>query len=758
MAGAQVVNDPIEYSNLIIKKLQVDMGDQAGMREWFEDVNNTSALRGRFMKLHQISTYLSNALGEGGTLGTLTINNKQVRIKMKSRKDYVSVVGDISRTVKYFLDNYKDIVDVRTEVGFAPGIDKFVRDILFGTENVVNGQVMSRFKGLFKFVGEGDRPDINQALLNGSVGGELLSETLYNQIVSPLNKYLSYNRGELTQADIKSKLTLKDVSRGWADVKDSFYIKRGRKDGVLDLDAIKLDLTEGKNLLYDFLTVESNNPFDMAMASLSSAYDTGLKVKRHAGHLQTNVEHLIFQGESRTLEKGVLDLESTSRQIFRMVKDEGSLARLAIISDRLASLQGELARLQANQYSNQYDVDKTAKRVDYYAGLKTELELLVGSKISVERLENVFRYSKGKKQGTQSAFGEDWVVWDSQGKNIKQVIREGETNTLDISPSDLVVRGGKKFEFHPAKRQDRLREKWIAYGKPQLEMVTEDGRMVAMDKLQYDGSVIPAYISFSSQYAKVGRNWGVHRDGERLAVERKALLNMYMNDIGNRYGLSDPLKRRAFLFKLMTPEIDQDTYVVKESNGKHSYDYKFTENEKISKTVYSYLTDVVEGQAFSRDQSMTRIEAKNIIQELSRKHALAFYGLTDPYSTVNIPFTRTASYIDKVSKRLVDIDKNILRPTNIVKGQEQEFNTAISMINQFINGDRLITPFDMARISRKIIGTRGAVDMFRVGESGNSNPVLVRKAGVRGSEPKQTVDQLLIDMAKRKRLCGSGRP
>jgi hypothetical protein len=758
MAGAQVVNDPIEYSNLIIKKLQVDMGDQAGMREWFEDVNNTSALRGRFMKLHQISTYLSNALGEGGTLGTLTINSKQVRIKMKSRKDYVSVVGDISRTVKYFLDNYKDIVDVRTEVGFAPGIDKFVRDILFGTENVVNGQVMSRFKGLFKFVGEGDRPDINQALLNGSVGGELLSETLYNQIVSPLNKYLSYNRGELTQADIKSKLTLKDVSRGWADVKDSFYIKRGRKDGVLDLDAIKLDLTEGKNLLYDFLTVESNNPFDMAMASLSSAYDTGLKVKRHAGHLQTNVEQLIFQGESRTLEKGVLDLESTSRQIFRMVKDEGSLARLAIISDRLASLQGELARLQANQYSNQYDVDKTAKRVDYYVGLKTELELLVGSKISVERLENVFRYSKGKKQGTQSAFGEDWVVWDSQGKNIKQVIREGETNTLDISPSDLVVRGGKKFEFHPAKRQDRLREKWIAYGKPQLEMVTEDGRMVAMDKLQYDGFVIPAYISFSSQYAKVGRNWGVHRDGERLAVERKALLNMYMNDIGNRYGLSDPLKRRAFLFKLMTPEIDQGTYVVKESNGKHSYDYKFIENEKISKTVYSYLTDVVEGQAFSRDQSMTRIEAKNIIQELSRKHALAYYGLTDPYSTVNIPFTRTASYIDKVSKRLVDIDKNILRPTNIVKGQEQEFNTAISMINQFINGDRLITPFDMARISRKIIGTRGAVDMFRVGESGNSNPVLVRKAGVRGSEPKQTVDQLLIDMAKRKRLCGSGRP
>jgi hypothetical protein len=440
-----------------------------------------------------------------------------------------------------------------------------------------------------------------------------------------------------------------------------------------------------------------------------------------------------------------------------MVKDEGKLAKLAIISDRLASLQGELARLQANQYSNQYDVDKVAKRVNYYSELKTELELLVASKIAVERLENVFRFSKGRKEGTQSAFGEDWVVWDSQGKNIKQVIREGETNKLDISPNDLVVRGGKSFEIHPAKRQDRLREKWIAYGKPQLEMATEDGRMVAMDQLQYEGSVVPAYRDFSSEYRKIGREWAVHRDGELLATQRKALLNMFMNDIGNSYGLSDPLKRRAFLFKLMTPEIDNSIYVVKESNGKHSYDYKFTENEKISKTVYSYLTDIVEGQSFSRDQSMTKIEANNMIKELSRKGALAFYGLTDPYSTVNIPFTRTAPYLDKVSKRLVDIDKNILRPTNVVKGQEHEFNSAISMINQFINGDRLITPFDMARIAKKIVGVRGGANMFRVGESGNSNPVLVRKAGVRGSEPKQTVDQLFDDMAKRRRYCGAGK-
>ena len=232
---------------------------------------------------------------------------------------------------------------------------------------------------------------------------------------------------------------------------------------------------------------------------------------------------------------------------------------------------------------------------------------------------------------------------------------------------------------------------------------------------------------------------------------------MFLNDINNRYGLSDPLKRRAFIFKLMTPEIDQNTYVVKESNGKFAYDYKFIENEKISKTVYSYLTDVKEGQSFSKENSMTAMEANSIIHELSRKGNLAYYALTDPYATVNIPFTRTESYLSKVSKRLVDIDRNILRPTNIVSGKEHEFNNAISMINQFINGDRLITPFDMARISRKFIGPRGGVNMFTVGESGNSNPVLVRKAGQKGSAPKLTVDQVFDDIARRKYQCGNVR-
>ena len=760
MAGSKVTNDPIVYADLIIKQLHNVIGDQAGIREWFLDTNNTSALRGRFVKLHQIASYLSNALGEGGTLGTLRIDNKQVRIDMKSRKDYVGVVGDISKAVKHFLDNYKDVVDVRVDQNFARGIDKFVRDILFGTENIVKGERVSGFKGLFNFVAEGKNKHINQDVINGAVGGDLLAQTLYNQIISPLNRYLSYNRGELTQADIKSKITLKDVHRGWSDVKGSYDTRfdkdaSGRYKEIDITDMIKLDLSQGKNTLKHFLETTSRNPFDMAMNSLSGAYDTGLKIKRHGGNRITDVEELILRGENDTLEKGdrLTYSRDVSSKIFRMVKNEGHVAKLSIISDKLSSLTGELAQLKASQYSNSYDIDRAARRVEYYAGLKKELEMLVSSKMAVERLENVFSFKNGRKEGTVSAFGQDWVVWNSKGKKIKQVIREGEVNQVEISPGDIIVRGGKNFEFNPPKRQDRLREKWIAYGKPMLEMVTGNGKMVSMNQMQYKGQIIPAYMDFTSQYSIVGRQWGQHRDGQRLSVDRKALLHHFLNDIGNRYGISDPLSRRALIFKLMTPEMDQNTYVVRERNGKFSYDFKLVENEKISKTVYSYLTDVKEQQSFSRDNAMTSIEADALIKELSRKAALSHYGLSDPYAAVDIPYTRTASYLSNLSKRLIDIDRNVLRPENVVQGQEHEFNNAITMINQFINGDRLITPFDMARMSKKIIGPRGSMNMFVAGEAGSSNPVLVRKPGAKGSLPKQTVDQLFTKLKERRFQC-----
>jgi hypothetical protein len=758
MAGARMTNDPVEYAGLILKNLEISVRDQATLSEWFKDVNNTAALRGRFVKMHQISTYLSNILGEGGTLGTLQINNKRHTIRMKSRKEYVKVVGDISKIVKYFLDNYKDIVDVRTQEGFTPGIDRFVRDILFGKRNISNGEVTSVFEGLFKIETVGAKKDIQKDYLDSSIGGDQLAEILYNRIVGPLNRYLSYNRGELTQADMKGKIRLKDISLGMSDFRDAFLIPKGQSADLIPIgDNIKLDLSPGKKHIYDFIHTITQNPFDIAMTSLSSAYDNALKVKRYAGHNKTDVESLISEGETKTLAGETTQYRSVSNEILQTVKNEGSLARLTIISDRLSSLNGELGKLQANQYSNEYDIGQIAKRVEYYANLKKELELKVASKISLERKDNVFTFKKDRSKGGVKAFGEDWVVWDSGGKNIKQVIRKDNFNEIDVKKGDIIVRGGRKFEFDPPKRQDRLREKWIAYGKPMLEMATGDGRMVAMDRIAYDGTVVPAYIDFSSEYRKITREWMEHRDAETLVTARKALLDTFLNDLTNTYGFNDPLKRRAFIFKLLTPEIDQSTFVVRENRGKHFYDFKFTENEKISKTVYSYLTDVKLGESFSKDNVMTKMEADNLIKELSRKASLAHYGLTDPYASVDIAFTRTPEYLSKVSRRLIDIDRNVLRPSNIVRGKEHEFNSAIGMINQFINGDRLITPFDMARISRKMIGDRGGVSMFTVGESGSSNPVLVRKAGMKGSEPKETVDQYLYNRDKRRTECGKGR-
>ena len=756
MAGSNVFNDPMEYSQLVLKKIEAKIKDHESVNEWFLDVNNTGALRSRFVKLHQISTYLMNVLGEGGTLGKLTIDNQEVIMRMKSRSDYVKVVSDIERMVKYFLDNYKDIVDVRMDKnGFAPGIDQFIRHILFGYEKRQAGNVVERMEGLIEFKGVKEKTQVDESFLSDKVGGDQLSILLYDKIVRPLNKYLSYNRGELREQDMKFKMTLKDAAFGHRDVLNAYQLAdmKAGKDKPYKMGFGQVDLTSGKKNMYTFLSDGSKNPFDMGMMSLSGAYDSALALGRKSNLRETKMEELIFKAENKLLDEGTTNYRSLSERLNEMVKDEGQLARLAIVSDKLNSLEGELQRLNANQYSNPYDIQKIEQRVKFYANLKTELELYYGSKIALDRLENVFRFKEGRKKGSFIATGADMVVWDSQGKKIKQVIREGDSNKEGISKSDMIVSGGKSFELAPAKRQARLREKWAAYGKPMLEMIDHTGQVKSMSRYDYDGIIIPAYMAFRTQYGIVGSEWKVHRDGQLLSDQRKGVIHKFLNEVGSIYGLNDPLKRRAFLFKLMTPEIDQNTFVVKESNGKYAIDFKFTENEKISKTIYGYLTDVKEKVSFSKDNVISSIEANQLIKELANTAALAHYGLSNPYVSVDMAFTRTEGYLSNVSKRLVDIDKNVLKPTNVVKAQEHDFNSAMTMINQFINGDRLITPFDMARIARKIAGG----NLFTTGESGSSNPVVVRKHGASGSEPKETVSELFNRIKDRKKPVLEGK-
>ena len=125
---------------------------------------------------------------------------------------------------------------------------------------------------------------------------------------------------------------------------------------------------------------------------------------------------------------------------------------------------------------------------------------------------------------------------------------------------------------------------------------------------------------------------------------------------------------------------------------------------------------------------MSSIEADQLIKELANTHALAHYGLSNPYVSVDMAFTRTEGYLSNGSKRLVDIDRNVLKPTNVVKAQEHDFN-------------------------RKIAGS----NLFTTGESGSSNPVVVRKHGVVGSEPKETVSELFNRIKDRKKPVLEGK-
>ena len=172
--------------------------------------------------------------------------------------------------------------------------------------------------------------------------------------------------------------------------------------------------------------------------------------------------------------------------------------------------------------------------------------------------------------------------------------------------------------------------------------------------------------------------------------------------------------------------------------------------------MYDYLTDVKNGELFSKDNNVSAMEAESLLKGMVRAQTLAHYGVTNPYANVDIAFTRTERDLSNFNTRLIDIDKGVISAMNQINVDKVKNNDALKMINQFINGDRLITPFDMARIAKNIglRGERGSTNMFRAGESGNSHPINIkRRFGKKGNTPVLTIDRGLKEAKRRREEC-----
>jgi len=743
--GHQVKVDANEYALLVDKEADFAIRNHETLKEWFRDVNNSSKLRGRFVKLHQMMSYLSNAIGEGGVVGEYLLNKQEINITMKDKKSYIDTIDNVAGAVKLFLDNYKTMLDIPIDKqGFSRIIDQTIKDILFGREFLIDGQVDKRksFVGLFSVQAK-DKKGFSEDIIKD----ERIKNHLYDTIIRPLGRYLTYNRGEFTEGETKSKIRLKDIYTGMSDMKNSYFT--GEKPFLFN-ETLKLNLDAGKKTMQDFLTETSRAPFDIAMRSLYSMYDKALERDTAPPHRPTPVEDLIFKGERNLLTKPfeLENVQSISRDIAKLVKSEGQMANLIVLSDKLASITGEYEKIKSNPYSTEYEIKQIENRLNYYTELKSDLEMVIGSRENYLSSNNVFTFRESKAPGTVPAYGSDWVIW-SGGRDkpvIKQVIKEGETNKDPIGKNDVIVIGGKKFEIASPTKQTKLRSRWIAFGKPLLKTTLENSDVVSMTDMAYRGTILPAYSEFTSSFRKLTFDYMNYQDGQLLSNQRKALLHTFFNDISGKYGLTDELKRKAFIYRLLTPELMQDTFTIMEKNGEYTRDFKFTDNEKISKTVYGYLTEVMNKEGWSKENVLSANEAKGIISELAKMQNLAYYGISSPYNMVEMDVTRTERYINNFNKRLINIDNDVLKTAAKMTDVKQE--EALTMINQFINGDRLITPFDMARIARNVgVGTTTPTrNMFRFGESGNFN----RKFGLEGRDKIKT-NQQGLDAIREKR-------
>ena len=104
--------DSYAFADHLIRDLQVSLQNggfkNQDIATWLQDHKGSELLRGRFVKMHNIMTYFTNAFPEGGNiLSFKDVNNQAYTVRFKGGYKYTTAADQVSHWVKIFIDNYK---------------------------------------------------------------------------------------------------------------------------------------------------------------------------------------------------------------------------------------------------------------------------------------------------------------------------------------------------------------------------------------------------------------------------------------------------------------------------------------------------------------------------------------------------------------------------------------------------------------------------------------------------------------------------
>ena len=724
-SGYNLKQDSYSFAEQFFAELNTRLDNSSSMAKQLSVYNNSAALRGRVVKLHNIASTIRAAFKNEPVLGKFTIDNRSYDIRLKSEAEYFNTVDNIGNWAKIFIDNYKNPVDIMN-------IQPIIEAILFGKE-AIRPDGTKHYEGMFELVNMHNSTD-RIKVIDGNYAD--VKRVLYQKLVKPVSNYLRFNRGMTeSQAGGSAKsLRLKDIANGFETLQkdlDNPYIYDQTWKAQIGNDRVNLNLRSGMQRLSDHIiggwgeTVHagaSQNPFDIAMRTLTSVYLKSLRGKNRMKDV-SEVEDLMNKAEAGVLlaregkEHGKdydFNRVSITDALWKYIKKDYDYIEMNKLAYRIQSLKKDKSFLENNRYKDNTEIKELNDRILELEAIKSDIELKLGGEYEYEALKAgglKATFKVGNVPAKEYRATGDLVFWDSKG-NIMLTLQKGEVNHIDIKKDWVAISNPKRFEFVTPKVQKILDAKLVAFGSLPMESNPQNKDITYLDRRDRDRTVVrivadtEVAIRREKEHLRKGKI-----NPEEFSTRKKALINQALN----HETINTPILRKAVLWEFLKPKIDNSKVsYFEDADGRHINNVYMYENNA-SKSAWQLLIDIVNQESFTFNNNISKVEALNLSKEITQRQSLALLGLKNPHLDVKLdydfgPFNKAKNrdlYIELNRKELEgEIATGRERVYDLKNGEEirvssREKERALTQLNDFMAGERLLTPADVFRLEQK---------------------------------------------------------
>ena len=660
------------------------------------------AARGRFVKMHQTATYLANIFRRYPTVLEFEQNfiegaNKTVTVELNSTGRYPTVISNISKMVKRFIDVNKALPSKQT----VDQINDIQNKLFFGYT------AEGRFhEGLFEIKyksTKGDIRTINEDLNDPKY--RHIRDAINIKLISPINKYLKYNRGlETDQTGAERQAKIENYSKAYNDLLQ-FTLDPTRVREKVDA---RVNMEAGIRAAVDYFS-ESRNPYDIAMRGLHNIHSK-LNIRKEEGSY----------GKGRPLEQDIIDYieggyegfpkesrEAVHNRVFNKalrnyVFDEARMLRLVDLNKQKQSLEFQIekeGRFIKNTEESQL-INSLKAKLDRVNELKTSMEEVLSYQFrdNVPDPPETIRH-KGYKSGIYRA-NFNSVIVDASGR-IKEVVLANNRNFNPIYKTDKIIKNGRRFEVTNGEEQKGLRILHEAFSG--LPLIHVDGGWKKLSSYEARNFVEKEYRRIWSDLIKLKgtldpERGGVGRSVRDYAVERERLL--YDALFNNPKTRDDVMFQKALILRMLMPEISDKIISVRSINENSSkkavYDYVFRENS-FNEPIISLLSKIASGE-----HKGDREFAKQVLDDVNFMKNAAL--ITTENGRIDIDVLTSRLFTEPASLEGIMTQEKYLSKDVFDQQQSQNEITrdAARVMIDYATGKRVVDPVILYKASREM--------------------------------------------------------